>query len=60
MLKGLGSFLAIRQRPLHIHPAAGFNVFDSGTLYPTLQLISEPDTGHVHPYTLVPSTLPTP
>lgn len=37
---------AIRQRPLHFHPAAGFNVFDSATLYPTLQLISEPDTGH--------------
>lgn len=40
---------AIRQRPLHFHPAAGFNVFDSGTLYPTLQLISEPDTGHALP-----------
>lgn len=40
---------AIRQRPLHFHPAAGFNVFDSGTLYPTLQLISEPDTGHTLP-----------
>lgn len=46
---------AIRQRPLHFYPAAGFNVFDSGTLYPTLQLISEPDTGHALP--ALPSTL---